>query len=484
MEERRSIKVNATLNIIKTICSVVFPLITFPYATRILGTDNYGLYSFSASIISYISLIGGFGLASYATREGARKRSNKADIQTFVNQIFTLNILTTAIAYFILGVLLVTWDKLATYTNCILILSISIFFATIGVDWINIIFEDYKYITLRYIACYIIQIALLFILVRSKEDVLNYALVSVFSTVIANVLNVFYIRKKYKIVLSISATKDTIRHIFPAVVFFANSIVTIIYINSDITILGVLKGDYSVGIYSVASRIYLLVKQVIGAITAVIIPRMSALVAEKDEKSIENIYKGVVKTVLLILIPSVFGLFMEADNIVHLISGPDYIAASSPLRILSISLLFAVLSNIFINAILIPYRKEKSVLIITSVSAVVNIALNFYLIPEYDYNATAITTLIAEIIVFTTGLYVSWKIKKINAVKELIISSIGGITILLICLLGKFLFSDYLVELLFSVSISIIAYSVFLYIVKDNVIYNFIYKVIKLSGKL
>lgn len=75
--KKRSLKKNALLNAIRQITSALFPLITVPYATRVLGAEHYGLVNFSASIINYFVLIAGLGISSYAVREGAESEMTK-----------------------------------------------------------------------------------------------------------------------------------------------------------------------------------------------------------------------------------------------------------------------------------------------------------------------------------------------------------------------------------------------------------------------
>ena len=72
--ENKSIKKNAILNTIKVLMSVIFPLITFPYATRVLGTDNIGKVQFVSSFITFFTLLATLGINNYAVREGATYR--------------------------------------------------------------------------------------------------------------------------------------------------------------------------------------------------------------------------------------------------------------------------------------------------------------------------------------------------------------------------------------------------------------------------
>ena len=99
--------VNAALNLFKTALSIIFPLITYPYISRILGVENLGKINYTASIVGYFSLIAALGISTYAIREGGRIRSNSEKLSRLGNQIFTINILSTVVSYLLL--LLVVW---------------------------------------------------------------------------------------------------------------------------------------------------------------------------------------------------------------------------------------------------------------------------------------------------------------------------------------------------------------------------------------
>lgn len=86
--KEKSIGVNALLNGLKTILSVIFPLITYPYAARVLQVENMGKVNFSNSVVSYFVLIAGLGIATYAIREGARVRDSKENLEAFPVKCF------------------------------------------------------------------------------------------------------------------------------------------------------------------------------------------------------------------------------------------------------------------------------------------------------------------------------------------------------------------------------------------------------------
>lgn len=119
--KNKSLKINAILNFIKQLCSVIFPLITIPYVSRILQSENYGKYNFGNSIISYFSLIAALGVSTYAVREGAKYRDDKEKITKFSREVFTINIISTIIAYIMLLIVLIIPSPLVIYRKLILL---------------------------------------------------------------------------------------------------------------------------------------------------------------------------------------------------------------------------------------------------------------------------------------------------------------------------------------------------------------------------
>jgi O-antigen/teichoic acid export membrane protein len=95
----KSLKVNAVVNMAKTVLSLVFPLITFPYVSRVLGVNQMGKYNFANSVISYFLLIAALGISTYAIREGTQYRNNQKAIDEFASEMFSINLVSTVVAY-------------------------------------------------------------------------------------------------------------------------------------------------------------------------------------------------------------------------------------------------------------------------------------------------------------------------------------------------------------------------------------------------
>ena len=192
---KKSLSINVLLNTLKTVLGIIFPLITFPYISRVLGVENVGKVNFSSSVVSYFMLIAAFGISTYAIREGAKIRDNRKEFIEFSNQVFTINVLTTVLAYFLLGILIIFSAKIRNYTGLIIILSTAIVFVTIGADWLNTIYEDFGYITVRTLAFQIISLVLMFVFVKESGDYYKYAVITVISSAGGNLCNFFSSKK-------------------------------------------------------------------------------------------------------------------------------------------------------------------------------------------------------------------------------------------------------------------------------------------------
>lgn len=422
--ENKSLKRNASLNGIRTVLAIIFPLITFPYATRVLQVTNLGKVNFSSSIVNYFLLLAGLGVATYAIREGAGLRNDPEKLNTFGNQVFTINLISTVISYLFLFIVLFTVPSLADYRSLLLIQSMSIIFTTVGVEWIYSIYEDYLFITLRSLAFQIISLILLFVLVKDTEDYYLYALITVISTVGSNVINYVHSRKYTK--LRLTRHLGLKQHLKPILIIFSNNLLSTFYVNSDITLLGFMVGNYSVGIYSVAVKIYTTVKSVLAAVIIVAIPRLSFYLADNRMEDYRNTINKVFNYISVLILPSVVGINLLSEELVIILSGVDYLEAAVSLRILSVALLFSIYATVIVSLILLPMKKEKYILKATLASAIVNVGLNLVMIPIFQEKGAALTTMIAELLVLLMSYYYAKEHIELKGISKNIGASLIG----------------------------------------------------------
>ena len=469
--KERSIRLNALLNGLRSVLNILFPVITFPYVSRVLSVKGIGIYNFSNSIVSYFLLIAGLGINTYAIREGAKLRENQSKITQFASQIFTINILSTGLAYLFLFICLIIFSKLHSYLLCILIFSLQIFFTTIGTEWLYQIYEDYSYITVRSIIFQILSLILLFTFVRGPQDYFKYAAITVFSAVGSNILNFIHARQYCHIQLVWHF--DWKIHLGPIIILFFANIANMIYVNSDITVLGLMKNNYVVGIYSVSSKVYQIIKNLIAAILIVTIPRLAMLFGKHRMGEYKDILIKLSNILILLALPASTGLFMLAREVVLIISGPKYLRSINSLQILCFAYIFSILAWILSDCVLIPAKREKCVLKSMSTSAVLNVVINVILIPFWNENAAAFSTVLAEMCMFIVNYHYAKDIVKDVFISKTLLhtfisSIIGCIGIVIICILCNLSFQSLIIKTILSIVLSVIMYGAILILLNNK----------------
>lgn len=483
MNKEKSLKGNMCLNAIRSLMGIIFPLVTFPYASKILGISNIGKYNFSNSVITYFSLIAELGICTYAIREGSKLRDKKVDLNVFINEIFTMNIISTIFSYVLLALCLTSIEKFEDYKLIIVIMSLLIVSKTVGIEYIYSIFEDYFYVTVRTIIFQFISLALLFLFVKSSDDLLIYTMICVFSNGFSNVVNFIYARKYCKV--KIVRKPNVIKHLKPIMILFGMSVTVAVYVASDVTILGFLCNDTVVGRYSVSTKIYSIVKTMLSAILVVSIPRLAGYLGKQEIAKFQATLEEISKILLTFMLPIIVGILMLRKPIILLISSEEYIDATSSLLLLAIALFFCMGAWFWGQCVLVPLKQEHIVFKITVISAVLNIILNLVLIPIWQENAAAFTTLLAEGFSYVCcAIFGKKYVNKLNIGQCIYKVSIGCVFIIAICKIFKRLVSDEIILLFMCISVSAVVYFLVEIILRNSVIYDVISSKFKLSRRV
>lgn len=474
----KSIKKNTVYSIIKTCSSIVFPLITFPYISRVLLAENVGKIHFGMSIVSYFSLIASLGITTYAIRECSAVREDKKSLSNIASQIFSINVFTTIFSYLLLAFTLVFFKKLEGYRTLIIIQSLSIVFTTIGTDWLNSAMEEFKFITLRTVIFQILAIVLMLIFVRVPNDYLKYAVISLVSTSGASIVNIFY-RKRFchiRFTLEIDITK----HIGPILFLFVMILAQDIYNNVDSTMLGLMHGDRAVGIYSAAHKMAKMINQLVAAILWVIMPRMSFYFAQNDFIQINKLLKKILGFNLLLGLPCAVGTTMLSKEIIIIIAGNDFLEAALVLQVLMLGFVFTLIGGNFLgNAILLPSKQEKYYMLVCCITAIVNVITNYIFIPSFGSVAAAGTTALCSFVMFIMLIIKKDKRIHVDRIQDVLFSPvIGSIMICIICLIFRNV-NNLWVRTIFSVFFSVLAYGAIQILTKNQLVFEFINPLVK-----
>lgn len=430
MNRNKSIFYNFFMNVILNISSFVFPLITFPYISRILQPEGVGKISFATAVISYFLLVAQLGIPTYGVRACAKVRDDKGGLNRTVSEIFLISVIMCVIAYILLIISIILVPKFQEEYKALLIISSMILFNTIGVEWVYKALEMYDYITWRSIVFKIIAFIMMFAFVRESKDYLIYGVISIIASSASNIINFIYIHKFVDI--RIRGISNLFFHVKPILIFFAMSCATTIYLNLDVIMLGFLQSDKEVGYYNAAVRIKNVLTSLVCSMGVVLLPRVTNYLEKREINKFKKLEIIATQFVLFFSIPLMVYFIIYAKQIILILSGNSYYGAILPMQYMMPTLLCIGLSNVMGIQIMIPLGKEKKVLFSVIAGAVINLIFNVILIPKYAAVGAAFSTMIAEIIVCIVQYFSERKMLKtlyqaVNPTKIIISTGIGVI---------------------------------------------------------
>lgn len=402
-----SLKKNFIMNALLTMSSFIFPLISFPYVSRILGPTGTGKINFVTSFVEYFYMFAQLGIPTYGIRACARVRDNKQELTKVAQELLIINLVTTLLSYIALGICMKFIPRMQSDKELYIIISFSIILATIGMEWFYKALEQYTYIAVRSVIFKFIAVIAMFLLIHKEEDYVIYGAISIFAASASNIFNFINVHKY--ISLKPVGNYDFKRHIKPVLVFFAMAIATTIYTNLNSVMLGFITSDTDVGYYGVAVKIKTILVSLVTSLGAVLMPRVSYYIENKQMDEFKRIYEKALDFVFVVAIPITIYFILFAKEGIYFIAGDLYTESIIPMQIVMPTVLLLGLSNVTSMQILVPLGLEKEVLYSEIIGAIVYCIINILLIPRFKSSGAAIATLLTEVVVL---LYQSIILKK------------------------------------------------------------------------
>lgn len=414
----KSIKSNYIFNLLNSVSQLLFPLITFPYVSRIMMAEGIGQVQFFSSIISYISLFTCLGIPMYAIREVAKVRSDVVKMSTTTIEILLLHAMLTIVGYVAVAIICMTVSDVQTDIPLFLILSATIFFTAIGCEWFYQGIEDFKYVAIRGLVTKTISVVLLFLIVKTKEDILWYGAYTVFGVLGGNIFNFLRLRKYVDRKIVDIHNLHPLRHLKPAIHIFVFNVITSIYLQLNTVLLGFLKDVVAVGYFTAATKLMYMTMSVSNALGSVMMPRASNLIAENRIDEFNRVVQKSYDFIIAISIPLAIGLVFTSKSAVLLFSGNSFYPAILASQIVAINIITIGISGVMGIQILYPMGKINIVILCTFLGAITNVIANVLLIPHYGHYGTAVAFAITEFVVTVSMFFIGRKYISIQLLKR------------------------------------------------------------------
>ena len=387
-----SIKKNIFYNVSLSVLNVLFPIITAPYVSRILGVDNIGVVRFVTTCVTHFALFATLGIGIYGVRELAKYKDDQKKCSQIFSSLFMIMLCSTLVVSLLFVLSINFIPEFKEHRLLFSLYGIVLYLSPITIDWYFQAKENFRMITIRSFIVRLLAIVSLFIFVRERSDIIPYVLISVFSIVATQVWNLSY---AYKTGLRINLRHlELSRHIKLMLVFFCSRIAISIYEIMDPVMLGFLSSYEQVGYYT---SVYMIIDMMIGgfyAINTVLLTRLSFNRAQKGNNANTALLQKTFDFNALLSVPMAIGLCLIASRFVPFFFGNEFAGSIVPMQILSFKMILGMLNSFFVINVLFVFGYEKQFLLVAVCTSLLSFALNLLLIPHYGATASAIVAIV------------------------------------------------------------------------------------------
>lgn len=403
---------NSAFNLSYRGFNVLYPLITTAYISHIFLAEGVGQIAFAINIVTYFTLAASLGIPNYAVKVLARVRNNSGLLNRRFSELAAFILVSSVLAALLYAgtvMLVFRGDELKLNMAIALVMMVvsNIFYY----DWLFESVEDFRYLAYRSITIKVVALVLMFLTVKTRDDILIYCYIFAGITVANNLWNLASFRRYAHYV---SEELDIRQHLGPVFTLFAAAFATEVYTLLDSTMLGVMCPPEYLGYYSNASRVVRASFGLVFAAIAVFNPRLNYLYHSDSQEAYKKTFQRFYNVGMYIAIPAAAALFMLAPLVMTLMFGDSFTPGILTLRMLSCLIIVFTLASVFGHIGLIIYGKEKVILVAAVTGAVLNFTMNRMLIPLYMHQGAAVASLISECVVTLLLVTVSLKCCKIE----------------------------------------------------------------------
>lgn len=493
---KKSIAKNYIYNMIYQVLILILPLITTPYLSRVLGAEGIGIYGYTYSIVTYFILFGSLGVAMYGQREIAYAQENVESRKKVFIEIVLFRFITIALASVAYFFLFMNGKEYQIYYQILLIELIA---AAFDISWFFQGMEEFKRTVTRNVLVRICSVSLVFILVKTKEDLARFTLIYSLADLIGNLSLWLYVPKYIK--GAKVKNIDVLRHLPQIFLLFIPQIANQIYKILDTTMIGTLvENKAETGYYEQGQKVIRLLLTIVTSLGVVMVPRMASTYASGDNEKIKNYMKMSFKFVFFLAFPIMFGIMSISKAFVPVFFGTGYDKVVILINIISPILILMGMGNVLGTQYLLPTKRQKEYTISVTIGLVVNFILNYFLIIKYASIGASIATVLSElVIVIIQFQYIKKDISFKNLLQMAWKYFVSGLVMALVCLgirllLATNLINSLLIKLseaigmgidnlsnvtsiIFQIGLGALTYFVMLIILKDDYVFKFIDKI-------
>lgn len=471
---------NYFYNILYQVFTILVPLITVSYTTRVLG-DALGVNAFSGSVVQWFVIFGIMGINNYGIKTVGAVRDDKNILSKTFAGIFLMQLINMLLVM----VIYIIFISISTFEYKIIyfIQALTIMATMFDISWFYLGIEDFKINAIRNIIVRTIGIILIFLVVKKQEDLWLFVLINAGVAVLGQMI-MFVQLPRHIDFIKVSIKEAYHEHFKENMILFVPQLATSVYNIMDQTLVGIFASDWEAqsAYYQQAIRFVRMFLYLITSIGSVIMPRISNVFHKGNNEQIKAYLSVTLKLAIYLSIPIMFGTAAIAPSLVPWLMDESFHSVSYLIPITCPIIILVSLSNVFGIQYLLPTGKTKAYSTTVVIGAVVNLISNAILIPKFGALGACISIVLAEGSVTLLQIIIVKKIKlelDFN-IKTFIIYFLDGIIMCAVVLLIGKVLGPGLKTNVIQILAGVIVYLGLLTIIKDDFHLDIINKGIKL----
>ena len=394
---------NYFYNLLLTLANLLFPVLSFPYVSRVIGPEGIGHVQFVFSFAQYFTIIASIGVPIYGMKEISKYRNDSHERSRVFSELVILNLISCFLLSVLYMSIILSMHYFASNIEMYLLATILILLGFTNVEWLYSGLEEFKSIALRSVFFKIVSLILLYIFIRQRSDFRIYLYLMMFSYLANNVVSLFLLKNKVKIVLR---DLHLARHLMPLLYILGTTLAASMYADMDTVLLGFLSDNKTVGFYTAAVKLSKISIPFVTSMAVILLPKIANEFGENNLDEAQLTLDKAFKFISFFGVPVVFGLALLAPEFIMLFSGREFLPATNSMRLLSFLPLIVGFAHFLLFMILVPSGKNRQMFICVLFGVISSLILNVLLIPKYQQVGSSIANIFSEIIVTALYFYV------------------------------------------------------------------------------
>lgn len=381
------------------IANYVFPFITVPIVSRIIGPDKFGVLSFASSFVTYFTILINFGFDLSATRAIAANRNNVQERNKIFNQVVLAKVLLFIVSIVLFSIALFTVPQLKDEKEVAVFSFLLCLSWVITPNWLYQGMQELSRVAMFNLVTKVIFTVIILLVVKEKSDYIWQPLAISIAQIIVGIYSFTYAIRRYNITLRKTQLQPVLQLLWKEKVIFFSMVVINLYTTTNVVLLGFLQSEEQVGFYSAGYRLIVIIQSLISIpLSQAMFPFIGSAFAQSRERGLD-VVRQMLPVVTVLTFSAAFILWLFGPLVIMVLYGHKFEPSIMVFRILAFVPVVIGWSNIFGIQTMINLKMDKVFFRITAIGALSSIVLNFLFVTRFGFVGTAMSWVLTEILI-------------------------------------------------------------------------------------